>query len=98
MEITRPAQIGFTPLSETQGSVRVEPKALELKDSAETLRVLPSKDNLRLDRMQQTLREMPDVDDARIAEIRRALGTGEISSDAKLLAASIVSYHRGNTI
>ena len=96
MEITRPAQAGFTPLSETQGVQRPDPKILERDEKS--LRVLPSKDNLRLDRMQQTLREMPDVDDSRIAEIRRALSSGEISADARLLAASIVSYHRGTDI
>lgn len=98
MDISRPSQAGFTALNESQGTRRSEPQPQPARDDVANMRVLPSRDNLRLDRMQQTLREMPDVDDARIAEIRRALGSGEISSDARLLASSIVSYHRGNDV
>jgi negative regulator of flagellin synthesis FlgM len=96
MEISRPSQAGFTALNESQGTRRSEPQPV--REDVADMRVVPSRDNLRLDRMQQTLREMPDVDDARIAEIRRALGNGEISADARLLASSIVAYHRGSDV
>lgn len=96
MEISRPSQAGFAALSESQSAQRSEPQPV--RTEAASTRVLPSKDNLRLDRMQQTLREMPDVDAARIAQIRLALGSGEIPADARLLASSIVSYHRGTDV
>lgn len=97
MEISRTSQAGFAALNESQSTQRSDAQVARA-DAPVTPRVLPSKDNLRLDRMQQTLREMPDVDDARIAQIREALGSGELALDARMLASSIVSYHRGSDV
>lgn len=98
MEISRSSQAGFTALNESQGTQSAQRAEAQPRVEAVAPRVLPSKDNLRLDRMQQTLRDMPDVDESRIAQIRHALGTGELSLDVRMLASSIVSYHRGSDV
>ncbi|WP_152219168.1 flagellar biosynthesis anti-sigma factor FlgM [Pseudomonas sp. SCB32] len=92
MEITRQLASSALATSESAKAARSERTA----PVAETSANAPAHDSLRLDEMQETLRAMPDVDQDRVAEIRRALMNGELQNDTRVLATSILSYHRGS--
>lgn len=92
MEITRQLTSIAPATSEPAKAARSERAAAVAATSA----TAPVNDSLRLDEMQETLRAMPDVDQDRVTEIRRALMNGELSNDTRMLATSILSYHRGS--
>lgn len=92
MEITRQLTSVTLATSESAKSARTERAAPVAEASAS----VPVSDSLRLDEMQETLRAMPDVDQDRVAEIRRALMNGDLANDTRLLATSILSYHRSS--
>lgn len=91
MEISRQLKTGAALQAEAADKPRQEaPKAVR-----EAVESRPA-EKLQLDQMQETLRQMPDVDLKRIEEIRQALRSGDIDTDARSLAASILSYHTGS--
>lgn len=92
MEITRQLTSTALATSESAKTARSERAA----PVAETSASATVNDSLQLDDMQETLRAMPDVDQDRVAQIRRALLNGELANDTRMLATSILSYHRGN--
>ncbi|BAN49940.1 flagellar biosynthesis anti-sigma factor FlgM [Metapseudomonas resinovorans] len=91
MEISRHLKSVAAAQAEAADTLRQEPP----KAAREAATSRPP-EKLQLDQMQQTLREMPDVDLARIEEIRQALRSGGIETDARSLAASILGYHTGS--
>ncbi|MGF6690049.1 negative regulator of flagellin synthesis FlgM [Metapseudomonas resinovorans] len=91
MEISRQLKSAAALQIEAADKLRQEPP----KAVRETAESRPA-EKLQLDQMQETLRQMPDVDLKRIEAIRLALGSGGIDTDARSLAASILTYHTGS--
>ncbi len=44
------------------------------------------------------MRALPEIDLDQVAAIKKALANGELSSDVKVLAHSILAYHRGTDV
>lgn len=52
----------------------------------------------RIEALHNAMRELPDVEEDKIIAIRKALASGEITTDAATLAKLMMSYHRGNDL
>ena len=52
----------------------------------------------RIEALQNAMRELPDVETDKIIAIRKALASGEISTDAATLAKLMMSYHRSTDV
>lgn len=94
MEINRPFK--STPVTAadkpatTRETASNEARAASARSSANS--------ELSLGRLQEALQAMPEVDLAKVERIKQALQRGEISVDAKQLARSVLSYHRGGDV
>ena len=52
----------------------------------------------RLEELQEAMRALPEIDLEQVAKIKKALANGDLSSDVKVLAHSILAYHRGTDV
>ena len=95
MEISRNIKAGYsTPAEATSGT-----KA-EATNAASTEKVAAAgpKPEPRLEQLQEAMRALPEIDMDQVAAIKQALARGELSSDVKVLAHSILAYHRGTDV
>lgn len=81
-------------------SAAAEPVASPKVESAEQPKVQAAgqKPEPRLEQLQEAIRALPDIDMEQVAAIKKALATGELSADVKVLAHSILAYHRGSDL
>ncbi|AQT59869.1 MAG TPA: flagellar biosynthesis anti-sigma factor FlgM [Cellvibrio sp.] len=52
----------------------------------------------RLEELQEAMRALPEIDMDQVTAIKQALARGELSSDVKVLAHSILAYHRSSDL
>lgn len=102
MEISRHIQSAYSAPAEaaqtgkTEAAI-TETTALPSKNSAAAT-TPASKTEPRLEDLQEAMRALPEIDLDQVATIKRALARGELSSDVKVLAHSILAYHRGSDV
>lgn len=53
-------------------------------------------DEPRLQQLQSNLQNLPEVDLDKVAALKAALANGELSTDVRALAGSMLDYHSGN--
>lgn len=92
MEISRNIKAGY--------SAPAEPVASTKTEAAEQPKVATAvpKPEPRLEQLQEAMRALPEIDLDQVAAIKKALANGELSSDVKVLAHSILAYHRGTDV
>ncbi len=92
MEISRNIKAGY--------SAPAEPAASTKAEAAEQPKVAAAgpKPEPRLEQLQEAMRALPEIDLDQVAAIKKALANGELSSDVKVLAHSILAYHRGTDV
>ncbi len=92
MEISRNIKAGY--------SAPAEPVASTKTEAAEQPKVAAAgpKPEPRLEQLQEAMRALPEIDMDQVAAIKKALANGELSSDVKVLAHSILAYHRGTDV
>ena len=95
MEISRNIKAGYSAPAEATSSAKTEaPSAV----SAEKVAAVSAKAEPRLEQLQEAMRALPEVDMDQVAAIKLALARGELSADVKVLAHSILAYHRGTDV
>lgn len=52
----------------------------------------------RLEELQEAIRALPEIDMEQVATIKKAIARGELSVDVKVLAHSLLAYHRGSDV
>jgi negative regulator of flagellin synthesis FlgM len=52
----------------------------------------------RLEQLQEAIRALPDIDMEQVMAIKQAIARGELSADVKVLAHTLLSYHRGHDL
>lgn len=94
MEISRQIPAGYSaPAESTVASPKVESTGLAPK-----VQPVSQKPEPRLEQLQEAIRALPDIDMEQVAAIKKALARGELSADVKVLAHSILAYHRGSDV
>lgn len=92
MEISKHLKAGYSLPAETANSTKTEPTS-----TAKTAAVAP-KVEPRLEQLQEAMRALPEIDMDQVTAIKQALARGELSSDVKVLAHSILAYHRSSDL
>jgi negative regulator of flagellin synthesis FlgM len=92
MEISRNIKAGYSAPAETASSAKTEAV------SPEKVAAVSAKAEPRLEQLQEAMRALPEVDMDQVAAIKLALARGELSSDVKVLAHSILAYHRSSDL
>lgn len=92
MEISKHLKAGYSLPSEVTTSTKTEP-AGAAKTAAVAAKVEP-----RLEQLQEAMRALPEIDMDQVTAIKQALARGELSSDVKVLAHSILAYHRSSDL
>ena len=92
MEISRNTKTGYSAPAETATSAKTD-AASQPKVAAASAKAVP-----RLEQLQEAMRALPEVDMDQVTAIKLALGRGELSSDVKTLAHSILAYHRSSDL
>ncbi len=92
MEISRNIKAGYSAPTESVARTKTE--------TAEQPKVAAAgpKPEPRLEQLQEAMRALPEIDLDQVAAIKKALANGELSSDVKVLAHSILAYHRGTDV
>lgn len=92
MEISRNIKAGYSAPAESVTTVKT--------DVAESSKVNATgpKPEPRLEQLQEAMRALPEIDLDQVTAIKQALARGELSSDVKVLAHSILAYHRGTDV
>jgi negative regulator of flagellin synthesis FlgM len=92
MEISRNITAGY--------SAPAEPVASPNRETAGQPKVQApgQKPEPRLEQLQEAMRALPEIDMEQVAAIKKALARGELSADVKVLAHSILAYHRGSDL
>lgn len=100
MEITRHTKTGYSIPAETVATQRPDsaPKTAGTASSAPMLTSSEPAPEPRLDQLQEAMRKLPEVDLEQVAAIKQAIARGELSSDVRVLAQSILAYHRGSDL
>jgi negative regulator of flagellin synthesis FlgM len=93
MEISRNITAGYSAPAESVASPKVE-----TSEQAPKVQPVGPKPEPRLEQLQEAIRALPDIDLEQVAAIKKALAKGELSADVKVLAHSILAYHRGSDI
>lgn len=92
MEISKHLKAGYSLPGEAATSTKTEP-ASTAKTAAVVAKVEP-----RLEQLQEAMRALPEIDMDQVTAIKQALARGELSSDVKVLAHSILAYHRSSDL
>lgn len=92
MEISRNINAGFSAPAESVTHGKTD--AVEPSKVAATC----PKPEPRLEQLQEAMRALPEIDMNQVTAIKQALARGELSSDVKVLAHSILAYHRGTDV
>jgi negative regulator of flagellin synthesis FlgM len=92
MEISRNTQAGYSAPTEAATSAKTDaassPKAAAVSQKPEP----------RLEQLQEAMRALPEIDMDQITAIKQALVRGDLSTDVKILAHSILAYHRSSDL
>ena len=96
MEISRNIKAGYSATTETANSAKTD--AANAAANTEKVAAAGPKPEPRLEQLQEAMRALPDIDLEQVAKIKKALANGELSSDVKVLAHSILAYHRGTDV
>lgn len=92
MEISKHLKAGYSLAAEAASSTKTEP-ASTAKTAAVAAKAEP-----RLEQLQEAMRALPEIDMDQVTAIKQALARGELSSDVKVLAHSILAYHRSSDL
>lgn len=99
MEISRNIKAGYsTPAEATNGAKADALTSNASSASAEKVAAAGPKPEPRLEQLQEAMRALPEIDMDQVTAIKQALARGELSSDVKVLAHSILAYHRGTDV
>ncbi len=92
MEISRNVKTGYSAPAESVAGSKI--------DAAEQPKVAAAspKPEPRLEQLQAAMRALPEIDLEQVAAIKKALANGQLTSDVKVLAHSILAYHRGTDV
>lgn len=93
MEISRQFKPAFNVQSETPALSKAERPNPSAAASVAARSAAAS-----LEHLQESMRSLPDVDLDKVAAFKLALQRGEISSDTRALASSMLSYHSGSDV
>ena len=92
MEISRNINAGYSAPAEPATSAKIgvseQPKVSAAGPKPEP----------RLEQLQEAIRALPEIDMDQVAAIKKALAQGQLSADVKVLAHSILAYHRGSDV
>lgn len=92
MEISKHLKAGYSLAAEAASSTKTE-SASTAKTAAVAAKAEP-----RLEQLQEAMRALPEIDMDQVTAIKQALARGELSSDVKVLAHSILAYHRSSDL
>lgn len=95
MEISRNIKSGYSAPSEASSA---KTDATNAAASTEKVAAAGSKPEPRLEQLQEAMRALPEIDLEQVAKIKKALANGDLCSDVKVLAHSILAYHRGTDV
>ena len=95
MEISRNIKAGYSAPTETTSSAKTDAAT---SARAEKVAAAGPKPEPRLEQLQEAMRALPEIDLEQVAAIKKALANGDLSSDVKVLAHSILAYHRGTDV
>jgi negative regulator of flagellin synthesis FlgM len=95
MEISRNIKAGYSTPAEATSSAKADATNAA---SAEKAAATGPKPEPRLEQLQEAMRALPEIDMDQVTAIKQALARGELSSDVKVLAHSILAYHRGTDV
>ncbi|UUA73951.1 MULTISPECIES: flagellar biosynthesis anti-sigma factor FlgM [unclassified Cellvibrio] len=94
MEISRHIKSGYSAPTEASASGKTDAVAqAKAAASAQSSTAEP-----RLEELQEAMRALPEIDMDQVTAIKQALARGELSSDVKVLAHSILAYHRSSDL
>jgi len=92
MEISRNIKASYSTPTEAVTSAKTDaassPKAAAVSQKPEP----------RLEQLQEAMRALPEIDMDQVTAIKQALVRGELSTDVKVLAHSILAYHRSSDL
>jgi negative regulator of flagellin synthesis FlgM len=94
MEISRHIKSGYSAPTEASTTGKTDPVA----QSKATASTQSSNTEPRLEDLQEAMRALPEIDMDQVTAIKQALARGELSSDVKVLAHSILAYHRSSDL
>lgn len=92
MEISKHIKTAYSLPADAAAGTKAEP-ASTAKSAAVAAKAEP-----RLEQLQEAMRALPEVDMDQVTAIKQALARGELSSDVKVLAHSILAYHRSSDL
>ena len=95
MEISRNIKAGYSAPTEAAASTKTDTTTAV---SSEKASAVSQKAEPRLEQLQEAMRALPEVDMDQVAAIKLALARGELSADVKVLAHSILAYHRSSDL
>ncbi len=95
MEISRNIKAGYSTPADVTSSTKADATNAA---SAEKVAAAGPKPEPRLEQLQEAMRALPEIDMDQVTAIKQALARGELSSDVKVLAHSILAYHRGTDV
>lgn len=96
MEISRHIKSGYSVPAEAANAGK--PDAITPSKNGASTSAQGSKTEPRLEDLQEAMRALPEIDLDQVATIKQALARGELSSDVKVLAHSILAYHRSSDL
>lgn len=94
MEISRHIKTGVSASTEAQATAKTE--SAPVTKTAVTGQQTSAEP--RLEELQEAMRALPEIDMEQVTAIKQALVRGELSSDVKVLAHSILAYHRSSDL
>jgi negative regulator of flagellin synthesis FlgM len=92
MEISRNTKASYSAPTEAATSTKTD-AASTPKAAAVTQKPEP-----RLEQLQEAMRALPEIDMDQVTAIKQALVRGDLSPDVKILAHSILAYHRSSDL
>lgn len=95
MEISRNIKAGYSAPAEGASASKADATHAA---STEKVAATGPKPEPRLEQLQEAMRALPEIDMDQVTAIKQALARGELSSDVKVLAHSILAYHRGTDV
>lgn len=95
MEISRNIKAGYSAPSEAAANTKTDATTAA---SSEKVSAVSQKAEPRLEQLQEAMRALPEVDMDQVAAIKLALARGELNADVKVLAHSILAYHRSSDL
>lgn len=94
MEISRHIKSGYSAPTEASSTGKTDP----ITPAKASVSAQGSNAEPRLEELQEAMRALPEIDMDQVTAIKQALARGELSSDVKVLAHSILAYHRSSDL